>query len=164
MSQKQMLQNEVLEEILRERANHYFSKKKNLDFWILIAPQFLKNNEKLNQKIKSTNFYNQRKNEITYGSSDFYSALISSDKEFIKWIQLRLGYFENIDTDIKKEIKTSYISDGIHGIIECEEGQNISPLKSNKNFLHPDILLNKYKKALDIYFLSNVEKNSIQIY
>ena len=32
MSQKQMLQSEVLEEILRERANYYISKKKEFRF------------------------------------------------------------------------------------------------------------------------------------
>jgi len=41
MSQIDMLENQVLEEILRERANYYFSKNKNIDFWLLISPNFL---------------------------------------------------------------------------------------------------------------------------
>ena len=35
MSQIDMLENQVLEEILRERANYYLSKNKNIDFWLL---------------------------------------------------------------------------------------------------------------------------------
>jgi hypothetical protein len=159
MSQKQMLENEVLEEILRERASYYFSKKRNLDFWVVISPDFVKSSE-IKTKIKNTNFYAQQKNSITYNKNyDFYSALISSDIEFIKWIKLRLGYFENIFDE--KEIKTSYISDGIYGTLEVKElkeekEESYSPLQSNKNFLHPDILLKKYKKALEIYYLNSL--------
>jgi hypothetical protein len=156
MSQKQMLENEVLEEILRERASYYFSKKRNLDFWVLISPDFL-NVAGIKEKIRSTNFYNQQKKNITYNKNyDFYSVLISSDIEFIKWIKLRLGYFENIFDE--KEIKSSYISDGIYGIIEGNKTEEYSPLQSNKNFLHPDILLNKYKKALEVYYLNSLSK------
>lgn len=55
MSQKDLLQNQVMEEILREKASYYNSRKKNLDYWILISPDFLfKNN--LNQKLKQVNF------------------------------------------------------------------------------------------------------------
>lgn len=35
MSQKDFLENQVIEEILRERANYYTSKDKIKDFWIL---------------------------------------------------------------------------------------------------------------------------------
>jgi hypothetical protein len=171
MSQKQMLENEVLEEILRERASYYFSKKRNLDFWVVISPDFIKSSE-IKTKIKNSNFYAQQKNSITYKgieginkelkNYDFYSALISSDIEFIKWIKLRLGYFENISDEKRtKEIKTSYISDGIYGTLEVKElkeekEESYSPLQSNKNFLHPDILLKKYKKALEIYYLNSL--------
>ena len=155
MSQKQMLENEVLEEILRERATYYFSKKKCIDFWVTISPEFVKDLS-LNEKIKNTNFYKQKESEINYNSiRNFYSVLISSDKEFIKWISLRLGYFENIADHIKQDTKSTYISDGIQGIVEGNANEKLwfSPLKSNKNFLHPDILLKKYKKALEIYYL-----------
>ena len=159
MSQKQMLQSEVLEEILRERANYYISKKKSLDFWVLISPEFLKSFSLL-EKIKETNFYNQQKNAISYSfkenNYDFYSALVSSDKEFITWISLRLGYFESIEGLSKKEIKTSHISDGVQGVLEWTKTNKISPLKSNKNLLHPEILINKYKKALEIYYLNSI--------
>jgi hypothetical protein len=41
MSQKDLLQNQVLEEVLREKASYYNARKKNPDFWILIDPSFL---------------------------------------------------------------------------------------------------------------------------
>jgi hypothetical protein len=157
MSQKQMLQNQVLEEILRERANYYFSKKRTLDFWMCISPDFLKRLSIL-KKLKLTNFYIQQQKEILYTSQEkeynFYSVLISSDKEFIKWIKLRLGYFENIDDKIEEGSRTSYISDGIYGVINLNKNEKISPLKSTKTFLHPHILINNYKKVLDLYYLN----------
>ena len=47
MSQKDMLQNQVLEEILRERATYYISKKRTLDFWITISSDFLEDEESI---------------------------------------------------------------------------------------------------------------------
>jgi hypothetical protein len=84
MSQKDMLQNQVLEEILRERATYYISKKRTLDFWITISSDFLED-EEIKKKIKLTNFYNQQKQNISYQfqkkESDFYATLISTDQE-----------------------------------------------------------------------------------
>ena len=158
MSQKEMLQNQVLEEIVRERANYYISKKKPLDFWITISPNFLEGKEY--EKIKETNFYNQQKKDISYKiekkEENFYGALISLDAEFINWIKLRLGYFENIDEEIKKG---TYISDGIHGVLSWKKEEKISPLKSRKNYLHPDIVVKNYKKALEIYYSNSFIKN-----
>ena len=59
MSQKDFLENQVIEEILRERAYFYGNVKKK-DFWILIQPNFL-NEPTLKQVIQSTNFYQQQK-------------------------------------------------------------------------------------------------------
>ena len=93
MSQKDMLQNQVLEEILRERANYYLAKKRDLDFWVLINPNFLNTND-FHEKVIKTQFFDQHKDEITDTlNSKFFSSLISFDKDFIKWIMLRLGYF-----------------------------------------------------------------------
>ena len=154
MSQKDMLQNQVLEEILRERATYYISKKKTLDFWITISADFLEN-EEIKKKIKLTNFYNQQKENIRYQfqkkESDFYATLISTDQEFLRWIKLRLGYFENIDEEIKVEDKRTYVSDGISGVLVWEN-EKLSPLKSRKNYLHPDIIVKNYKKALEVYY------------
>lgn len=160
MSQKQMLENEVLEEILRERATYYFSKKKILDFWLLIAPDFIKK-ANLIEKIKGTRFYKQQISSITSDIDyDFYSVLISSDKEFIKWIKLRLGYFEDFTNteNLNDEQKSiNFTSDGIYGTLTTEKDDLI--LKSNQKLLHPDILISKYKKGLEIYYKNSLKKN-----
>ena len=151
MSQIDMLENQVLEEILRERANYYFSKNKNIDFWLLISPNFLKLNN-LSQNIKETNFYKQQKSKINGDNQkDYYSCIVSLDKEFILWLQLRLGYFEIISS----EIDDKFVSDGIYGFFDHINTENsiISPLKSNFKQLNPFILIKKYKKTLQLYNL-----------
>jgi len=151
MSQIDMLENQVLEEILRERANYYFSKNKNIDFWLLISPSFLKTNDLL-EKIKQTNFYKQQKTKISSNNEkDYYSAIVSLDKEFILWLQLRLGYFETINSNINE----SFVSDGFCGFFDYEEKNSLtcSPLKNDVNQLNPSILLKKYKKTLQLYNL-----------
>jgi hypothetical protein len=177
MNQKQMLEDEVLEEILRERTSYYVSKNRQIDFWLLISPNFI-SVFNLDEKIRATNFYKQQKENIGFSFTnsyakeyakeveeitkektnnfykDFYSAIVSSDKEFIKWLKLRLGYFENIDEP--NILSEDYVSDGVSGILPYDETKekitNISLLTSNKNFLHPEILLKKYKKALEISY------------
>ena len=149
MSQIDMLENQVLEEILRERANYYLSKNKNIDFWLLISPIFLKTNNLL-EKIKQTNFYKQQKAKISSDTDkNYYSSIISLDKEFILWLQLRLGYFENINS----EISDNFVSDGVCGFFDYtdETSFNISPLKNEINKINPFILMKKYKKTLQLY-------------
>ena len=105
MSQKDMSQNQVLEEILRERTNYYFAKERLSDFWILPCPNFIKELN-LDSSIKKTNFYLQKKDEINSSTQqDFYMSLVTLDKKFLNWIQLRLGYFENISQDIISKTK-----------------------------------------------------------
>ena len=149
MSQIDMLENQVLEEILRERANYYLSKNKNIDFWLLISPTFLKTNNLL-EKIKQTNFYKQQKTKISSDTDkNYYSSIISLDKEFILWLQLRLGYFENVNS----EISDNFVSDGVCGFFDYidETSFNISPLKNEINKINPFILMKKYKKTLQLY-------------
>ena len=151
MSQIDMLENQVLEEILRERANYYLSKNKNIDFWLLISPTFLKVNNLLD-KIKQTNFYKQQKIRITSDNEqNYYSAIVSLDKEFISWLQLRLGYFETINS----EINENFVSDGIFGFFDYinEKNNLVSPLKDEVNQINPLILMKKYKKTLQLYSL-----------
>jgi hypothetical protein len=155
MSQKDLLQNQVIEEILREKASYYNARKKNPDFWLLISPSFLKE-ATLIQKIKDTKFYFQQQNKIKCSFfnenniSEFYAALISTDEEFMRWIKLRLGYFENINEITKNNHSVSYVSDGVAGIIDTEKNLNV--LHSNPTYLHPQILVNKYKNSLEQYF------------
>jgi len=151
MSQIDMLENQVLEEILRERANYYFSKNKNIDFWLLISPNFLKLNN-LSENIKQTNFYKQQKLKISSeNQKDYYSCIVSLDKEFILWLQLRLGYFETINSEINEK----FVSDGVYGFFDYIDNSNslISPLKNNFKQLNPSILIKKYKKTLQLYNL-----------
>ena len=54
-------------------------------------------------------------------NNPFYISLVSTNLEFIKWIKLRLGYFEGLDTDIERSFK----SDGIQGKLNIVENKNI---------------------------------------
>lgn len=153
MSQKDMLQNQIIEEILRERANYQLSKKKTLDFWVLIAPKFLTSTI-MKEKISATNFFQQHKSEI-YDSKEnsFYSCLVSLDKDFIKWIQLRLGYFENIEI---KNLNISYcVSNGFFGEVNSNFLEE-SPLISNRFFFNPKILSQKLEASFEISFSNRI--------
>jgi hypothetical protein len=166
MSQKQMLENEVFEEILRERTSYYYAKNKKIDFWMLIAPNFLKFYNYF-EKIKTTKFYNQHQKDISFDfnkdkfetllnfnkeKQEFYSVIISSDKEFIKWLKLRVGYFEDLNNLNKNN--EEYVSDGVYGTLVYDRAETLPLLSYNKNFLHPEILLKKYKKALEISYIN----------
>jgi hypothetical protein len=158
MSQKDLLENQVIEEILREKAGYYNARKKNLDFWLLISPNFLFLNN-LDLKIKNTNFYKQKLTSLKLSGSNnkemnFYAALISLDKEFIDWMKLRLGYFENIDQLLENNQNLNYVSDGIFGELKSIDKSNII-LESNKNLLHPDIFNKKFTKSIEKYLSSN---------
>nr|YP_010155921.1 putative chloroplast RF54 [Cumathamnion serrulatum]QQY85379.1 putative chloroplast RF54 [Cumathamnion serrulatum] len=76
-SQKFLLNEEPLEEILRERTEYYQSKNKNIDFWLVLNPNFI-NFSKLD--INSSNVSNS------------CAAIISLDKNFIQWLKLRMGF------------------------------------------------------------------------
>jgi hypothetical protein len=155
MSQKDLVQNQVLEEILRERTNYYVSKNKTTDFWTLMSPTFIKE-LKLDKKIITTNFYLQHEEEITSGTNHaFYASLISLDKEFINWIQLRLGYFENLDKTVDSKFQREYVSDGIAGEFLLSDLKKTSPLDYNANFINPDLILQRYKSVLNLSYLSN---------
>ena len=154
MSQPDLLQNEVIEEIVRERTGSYALQNKKNDFWILIAPHFAKS-PKISEKIKQTNFYKQKKNSlVSSNESEFYGAVVSINKEFITWLALRLGFFENIESFTQLNApNANYISNGILGKIEESEitAEN-SPLKSSPEYLFPDLLTNKYKKLLELSY------------
>nr|YP_010726665.1 hypothetical protein P8482_pgp054 [Hypnea edeniana]WCH54651.1 hypothetical protein [Hypnea edeniana]WDY85140.1 hypothetical protein [Hypnea edeniana] len=76
-SKKFLVEAEPIEEILRERTNHYLSNKKSIDFWFIDNPKFIHKPEFKNLKkmINSTP-----------------AAIISLDKEFIEWIKLRISF------------------------------------------------------------------------
>ena len=116
-SQKDFLKNTVIEEILRERTNYNCQQKKQRDFWILVSPSFLSNNE-LDKKIKTSNyFFNQF---LENDEQNFkYIAIISYKLEFINWIKLRLGSFESLNSlNIENKDQKRFRSNGIFGIIK----------------------------------------------
>jgi len=138
MNQKDLFNNQVLEELLREKSNYYHTNKQQKDFWILNSPNFI-NKLNLSEKIKNSNFYNNNKNK-----NNHFSCLISLDKKYIQWIELRLGYFENIkdlnDLQLKK-----FVSDGIIGSIDLDINQNLFILEENKLKIDPNLLSKEFE-------------------
>jgi hypothetical protein len=151
MSQQDLLQNEVVEEILRERTSSYLSQNRNNDFWILTSPQFILNKD-IKEKIKKTNFYKQKQNLFlnSKNNHEFYCVVLSLNKEFITWLSLRLGYFEDLETfsTIQKS-NENYVSNGIKGLVCLKNNQK--DFDFNPNFIDPIILINKYKKLLQFF-------------
>jgi hypothetical protein len=156
MSQKDFLQNQVIEEILREKSSYYMVQNKTPDYWILISPKFLSENN-LKEKIKNTRFYKNQKNKIIFKSNDsseieFYASLVSSDKEFMNWIKLRLGYFEEIGEFQNEKENNSYVSDGICGTYSSTMKVENSFLLDNVNFVHPDIIESKLSNSVKSFY------------
>lgn len=156
MSQQDLFENEVLEELLRERTNSYHIQKKSIDFWIMTNPEFI-NTSKMLEKLKVTNFFKQKKNNlIAYNeTTSFYGAIVSSNKDFITWLNLRLGYFENIENFT--ESQANYISNGVFGKIETNiKNQNtLTNFNFDGNSLHPSFLIKKYENLLKTFQLMN---------
>nr|YP_011006631.1 hypothetical protein V2488_pgp045 [Halosiphon tomentosus]WAM63776.1 hypothetical protein [Halosiphon tomentosus] len=73
---------EPLEEILRERVQHYRRVEKPNDFWFLSAPEFLESKQldELRNKLSDANL-----------SKTNCSAIVSTNKIFITWLKLRLN-------------------------------------------------------------------------
>jgi hypothetical protein len=109
-SQIDLLKSEAIEELLRERTTYYWSKEqKDRDFWIIISPKFV-NSIEINKKIKESQFYQKNVNKISVSRSkilkdsnklfleenEFYGAIVSTNENYIKWLSLRIGYFEKL--------------------------------------------------------------------
>ena len=76
-TQNFLINEEPIEEILRERTLYYNSIKKNIDFWFVIDPKFI-------DFASIENF--------KYNASKSYAAIVSSDPKFIQWLKLRIGF------------------------------------------------------------------------
>ncbi len=76
-SQRFLLEEEPLDEVLKERYRHYQSKEKEVDFWLIKQPAFLEASELSAIKAKCP---------------QPAAAIISTDKTFITWLKLRLEY------------------------------------------------------------------------
>ena len=97
-SQDFLLNEEPLEEILRERTNYYKSLNKSTDFWLIIDPIFI--NASCMHKIKR---------QLLKPSA----AIISLNPQFIKWIKLRIGFvitgqFESPSNDIPNALNNRF--------------------------------------------------------
>ena len=76
-SRRFLLEEEPLDEVLKERHRHYQSKEKEIDFWLIEQPAFLEAPEL---------------SEVTAKCPQPSAAVISTDKTFITWLKLRLEY------------------------------------------------------------------------
>lgn len=76
-SQRFLLEEEPLEEVLRERHRYYQEQEKEIDFWLVKQPAFLEAPELSAVKAKCP---------------QPSAAVISTDKVFITWLKLRLEY------------------------------------------------------------------------
>jgi hypothetical protein len=130
--QKDFFENQTIEELLREKATYYNSKNYIIDFWILVQPNFLKNNL-LQNNIKGTNYIKNNKY-----SDGYYVVLKSTNLEFIKWMKLRLGYFEEL---FSKNFDDKLISNGVYtDSVTLKNYKVFSNLRSNRYSLSPKIL------------------------
>nr|YP_009684060.1 ycf54 [Lessonia spicata]YP_010990756.1 hypothetical protein Ycf54 [Lessonia nigrescens]QDP13884.1 ycf54 [Lessonia spicata]QWK42657.1 hypothetical protein [Lessonia spicata]WOX59789.1 hypothetical protein Ycf54 [Lessonia nigrescens] len=98
-----LLVTEPVEEILRERVQHYRRVKKNIDFWLVQSPKFLESVQliDLQTKLTQARIANQ------------CSAIVSVDKTFITWLKLRLnnvaiGSFSAPTGDIKSPLASNF--------------------------------------------------------
>lgn len=76
-SQKFLLEEEPLDEVLKERRRHYQEQEKALDFWLVKQPAFL----------ESPGF-----ESIKARCPQPAAAVISTDKTLTTWLKLRLEY------------------------------------------------------------------------
>jgi hypothetical protein len=71
------MEEEPLEEVLRERTRHYHEQEKEIDFWLVKQPAFLEAPQMAKIKAKCP---------IPA------AAIISTNSQFITWLKLRLEY------------------------------------------------------------------------
>jgi hypothetical protein len=76
-SQRFLVQEEPIEEVLRERRRHYQEQEKPIDFWLVEQPAFLDAPEL--QAVKSS-------------CPQPAAAIVSTNPQFIQWLKLRLEY------------------------------------------------------------------------
>ncbi|MBE9041693.1 DUF2488 family protein [Oscillatoriales cyanobacterium LEGE 11467] len=76
-SQSFLLEEEPIEEVIRERTRNYQEREKEIDFWVVKQPAFLEAPE-----------MNATKNQCPQPAV----AIISTDRQFITWLKLRLEH------------------------------------------------------------------------
>jgi hypothetical protein len=76
-SQKFLLEDEPLDEVLKERRRHYQEQEREIDFWLVKQPAFL-----------ASDGFGDIKARVPQPAA----AVISTDKTVITWLKLRLEY------------------------------------------------------------------------
>jgi hypothetical protein len=76
-SQSFLIEEEPIEEVLRERTRNYHEQEKEIDFWLVKQPAFLEAPEML---------------EIKSQCPQPSAAIVSTSSQFITWLKLRLEY------------------------------------------------------------------------
>ncbi|GAA6619703.1 MgPME-cyclase complex family protein [Scytonema sp. NUACC26] len=76
-SQRFLLEEEPMEEVLKERTRHYHEQEKEIDFWVVKQPAFLEAPQMAAIKAKCP---------------QPAVAIVSTDSQFISWLKLRLEY------------------------------------------------------------------------
>ncbi len=115
MENLEFLKANVIEEVLRERAAYYLSKKKKKDFWIIESPQFIYEKGTY-REFQNTVFYRKNKKKK-------YFAILSSDQNFVNWLALRIGYFEPF-TILNINDKKNLLQLTINGILGLNKSLN----------------------------------------
>lgn len=77
LASQRFINEEPLEEVLKERTRHYQEQEKEIDFWLVHQPAFLEAPELASVKAKCP---------------QPASALISTNPQFITWLKLRLEF------------------------------------------------------------------------
>nr|YP_011005090.1 hypothetical protein V2471_pgp044 [Analipus japonicus]WAM61953.1 hypothetical protein [Analipus japonicus] len=77
-----LLTDEPLEEIFRERKQHYRRLGKTLDFWFVSSPKFIKSQQLNKLRIKLS--------EVNLAQHNC-SSVISTNERFITWLKLRFN-------------------------------------------------------------------------
>ena len=76
-SQHFLIEEEPIDEVLKERTRHYHEQEKEIDFWLVKQPAFLEIPEMKDIKNKCP---------------QPAAAIISTNAQFITWLKLRLEY------------------------------------------------------------------------
>lgn len=76
-SQQFLIQEEPMDEVLKERTRYYHEQEKEIDFWLVKQPAFLEAPEMAEIKAKCPKPA---------------AAIISTNSQFITWLKLRLEY------------------------------------------------------------------------
>lgn len=76
-SQKFLLEEEPLEEVLKERQRYYQEQEQQVDFWLVKSPAFLESPDLASVKASCP---------------QPAVALVSTSKQFITWVKLRFEY------------------------------------------------------------------------